>query len=202
MFLFFDLGKVLVHFDAERMFRQIGDLAGLEPRRVREVLVDQRLERRYERGEITRAEFYETFCQTTGTRPDPETLARTASDIFELNVSMLPVVAQLQAAGYRLGVLSNTSPDHWEHCLRRYRILGEAFEVIALSYELGAMKPEPEIYQAAARLAAVAPQEIFYTDDIAGHVAGARAVGFDAVQYVTTPQLVEELRRRGVRFNY
>ena len=42
----------------------------------------------------------------------------------------------------------------------------------------------------------------FYVDDIAGHVAGARSVGFDAVQYTSTDALVAQLRERGVAFNY
>lgn len=71
-----------------------------------------------------------------------------------------------------------------------------------MSYELKAMKPQAAIFQAAARLADVQPDEIFFCDDIAGHVAGARAVGIDAVQYTSTPELVAELRKRGIRFNY
>jgi hypothetical protein len=42
----------------------------------------------------------------------------------------------------------------------------------------------------------------FYTDDIAGHVTGARDVGMDAVVYTSTDELVKELRKRGVDFNY
>jgi putative hydrolase of the HAD superfamily len=76
------------------------------------------------------------------------------------------------------------------------------FEVHALSYRIGAAKPEPAIFAAAAELAGVAPQEVFFTDDLPRHVAGARAAGFDAVQYTSTPQLVAELRARGARFNY
>jgi len=202
MFFYFDLGKVLLDFDVGRMCRQIGAVAQLDPARVKEVVFDGHLQARYECGEITSEEFYDAFCERTGRRPDYDRLLDAASDIFELNASMVPVVAHLRGAGNRLGILSNTCDGHWRHCLPRYAILRELFEVHALSHELKAVKPHPEIFQAAARLAGVAPEEIFYTDDIEGHVAGARAVGFDAVQYITTPQLVQELRKRGVRFNY
>jgi HAD superfamily hydrolase (TIGR01549 family) len=124
------------------------------------------------------------------------------ADIFTLNHSIVPVVAQLQAAGHRLGVLSNTCEGHWEHCLRRFRLVREGFSVFALSYEIGTCKPDAAIFRAAAEMAGCAPQEIFYTDDIAGHIDGARSVGFDAVQYTSTPELAAELHKRGVRFNY
>ena len=201
-FLYFDLGKVLVDFEVARMYQQIGQLAGVDPTRVREVLFFDGLQRQYELGRISDEEFYETFCEATGTRPELKALERAASDIFEINVSILPLVACLERAGYRLGILSNTCRIHWEHCRRKFRIVAESFSVRALSYEIHQMKPDAAIFQAAAELAGVAPEQVFFTDDMAGHVAGARAAGFDAVQYVSTPQLAGELRSRGVQVNY
>ncbi|MHC4179710.1 MAG: HAD family hydrolase [Planctomycetota bacterium] len=201
-FLYFDLGKVLVDFDVEQMFRQLGEVAGVDPARVEEVVFDAGLQQQYETGRISGSEFYEAFCRQTGTRPDYDALRRAGSEIFELKVSMLPVAAQLRQAGYRLGILSNTCESHWEFCTRRYRILSELFTVHALSYRIGVAKPEVAIFHAAAELAGVRPEEIFYVDDHAPHVAGARAAGFDAVQYTSTPQLAADLRSRGIQFNY
>ena len=39
-------------------------------------------------------------------------------------------------------------------------------------------------------------------EEVADNVAGAQAAGLDAVQYTSTPQLVADLRARGIRFNY
>ncbi len=109
----------------------------------------------------------------------------------------------MEAAGYRLGILSNTCEAHWQWLLAEdYGVLPTAFSVFALSFRIGAMKPDPRIYAKAAELAGVAPREIFFCDDIAGHVAAANEAGFDAVQYTTTPALVAAMRRRGLRFNY
>ncbi len=115
---------------------------------------------------------------------------------------MLPLVAQLGQAGHRLGILSNTCDSHWQFCRRRFRIIDEGFEVHALSYRIGTAKPEPGIFEAAAELAGVTPQEIFFVDDLPQHVAGAKAVGLDAVHYTTAAAVVAELRSRGIRFNY
>jgi putative hydrolase of the HAD superfamily len=201
-FFYFDLGMVLLRFDVEVMCRRMAEVAGLDSPRVRRALFEHPLQKDYERGRSTTREFYEAFCRDTGVRPDFDALLCAASDIFDLDATMIPVVARLYGAGHRLGILSNTCDCHWEHCLRRFPLLGELFEVHALSYRIGAAKPEAAIFAAAANLAGVAPEEIFFTDDLAGHVAGARAVGFDAVQFTSPPQLVGELRARGVRFNY
>jgi putative hydrolase of the HAD superfamily len=200
-FLYFDLGKVILDFDHEFMCRQIGAVAGVAGETVYRVLFETDLEVRYERGDLDDQQFYEAFCEAAGCRPEYAALETAGSDIFSLNTSIVPVISQLRAAGYRLGVLSNTCRSHWEHCFRRFPILRELFSVHVLSYRIRAAKPEPAIFLAAAELAG-APEQIFYTDDSAGHVASAKALGWDAVQYTSTPQLAAELRRRGLRFNY
>lgn len=202
-FVYFDLGNVLLNFDHALACRQMAAVAGVSAEQIRQVVFDGGLNQRYERGEINDEQFYESFCQQTGTRPDPAELNRAGSDIFQLNVPIMPIVAALDGAGYRLGILSNTSPAHWAWCgTGRYGIISRPFQVHALSFEIGAVKPDPKIFAAAAKLAGVRPEEIFFTDDIAGHVAGARAAGFDAVQYTSAAALAAELRQRGVEFNY
>ena len=201
-FVYFDLGMVMVTFSVQRMCQQMGEVSGLEPARVGEILFQQPFQLDYEKGLITTRQYYEEFCRLSGTRPDYDALLWAVIDIFELNFPMLPVVTQLRQAGYRLGVLSNTCEVHWLHCYRRFRFLREAFEVYALSYQLHAVKPDAAIFAAAAGLAGVAPEEMFFVDDIAKHVAGAKAVGVDAVQFTSAADLVSELRKRGVKFNY
>jgi FMN phosphatase YigB (HAD superfamily) len=202
-FIYFDLGNVLVKFDHELACRQMGEVAGLPAPRVRQVMYGGDLALRYEAGEIGDREFYEDFCRQTDTRPDFDALLLAGSAIFTPNVSIYPVVHGLITAGHRLGILSNTCPAHWAYCYpHHYTLLTGGFEVYALSFELKACKPSPRMFEAAAKLAGVAPGEIFYVDDIAGHVAAARQVGFDAVLYTTTPALVAELRARGIALNY
>ena len=205
-FIYFDMGNVLLHFSHERQAEQVGQLAGLQPANVFELLYrgyrDQTgLHWAAERGDLPPADFYARFCDATGTRPERAAFERAGNEIFWPNVSIAPLVAQLRGAGYRLGVLSNTSQAHWEYCRRQYRIL-EVFQVYALSFAIGAMKPDPKIYAESARLAGVPPEEIFFTDDRADNVAGAREAGWDAVLFESARQLSGELRRRGVLTNY
>ena len=116
---------------------------------------------------------------------------------------MKAIVSRLRAAGHRLGLLSNTCDMHFDlFADGRYEPIPEAFEVVILSYKLKLMKPQPEIYLEAARQAGVAPEEVFYVDDLPANIEGARRVGFDAVLFTTPAAYAEELRRRDVRFNY
>ena len=200
-FIYFDLGKVLLDFSFERMCRQMAEAAGIQPQQAKNVLLAE-LQADYEAGKLDSRGFYEQFCRATGTRPAYDTFYEACNEIFTPITSMLPVVSQLYQAGYRLGVLSNTCECHWNYCLRRYGMLRDMFSVYALSYEIGAMKPSAAIFCRAAEMAGCRPDQIFYTDDIPGHVAGARSAGIDAVVYTSTAELVNELRARDVKFNY
>lgn len=201
-FVYFDLGMVLVNFSVERMLDQMAAASGLAPERVREVVFERHLQLAYETGQITTDAFYQRFCEETGTCCPQTELVCAASDIFELNRPMVPLVGSLRAAGYRLGILSNTCESHWQLCYDRWRMLRECFQVYALSYEIGAVKPHRAIFERAAALAGVAPQGIYYVDDIAGHVEGARAAGYDAHVFQSHRQVALDLWRRGLRFNY
>ena len=203
MFVYFDLGNVLLYFDHQIACRQMAEVAGMTADQVRKVLLDGELLFRYEDGTLSREAFYREFCRATGKDAEIERLETAASDIFTLNVSMLPVVTRLRDAGYRTGILSNTCESHWNFITAHFQALfPRAFDVLAFSYELGAAKPDERIYVRAADLAGVPPREIFYCDDIPANVEAASRAGFDAVHYTDTPTLVADLRRRGVRFNY
>jgi glucose-1-phosphatase len=201
-FLYFDLGKVLVNFSVERLLAQMAAAAGATAEQVREVLMGGKLMREHEMGRLSTRQFFEAFCGATCTRPDYDQLVAAAAEIFDLNWPVVPIVAQLRQAGYPLGILSNTCETHWEYCRRHYRLVSEGFDVYALSYKLGAMKPDAAIFHAAADLAGYRPEEVFFVDDTPGHVAGAKAAGFDAVQFTSAEALANDLRQRGIRFNY
>lgn len=200
-FFYFDLGNVLIKFDHDLACRQLAQVAGTTPDQVRQLVFEGGVQRRYECGEISCREFYEVFCEGAGAWPDYDAVRHAASAIFELNTPVTSLVASMAAAGHRLGVLSNTCAAHWNYCLPRYAAL-QFFEVFALSFEIGAMKPEAKTYCAAAALAGVAPEEIFFTDDRPENVESACRAGFDATLYTSPDQLAADLRRRGVRFNY
>lgn len=202
-FIYFDLGNVLLDFDHHRAARQMAEVAGVATERVWQAVFESPLELDFEAGRIDSRQFYEALVQALGVRPDYDRLALAASAIFEVNPRVLGIAAQLRAAGYRLGVLSNTCALHWEYVTSgRYAMFPETFEVHALSYRIGALKPDVAMFRAAAELAGVPPDAIFYVDDIPGHVEGARAAGFDAVVYTDPWTLADDLRARGVAFNY
>ncbi len=195
-FVYFDLGRVLLDFSVAQMCDQVAQTCGIEPDRVHEALFAGNLLQALEMGRLDEEAFYRQFCGVTGARPERAELRRAASDIFTEKEDVRGIVSALAGRGVRLGILSNTCHSHWEHCIGRFAWLGEAFLVHALSFRLGVMKPDAAIFHRAADLAGVAAEEVFFCDDIEANAAGARAAGFDAVQFQSADQLAAELRAR------
>jgi putative hydrolase of the HAD superfamily len=202
-FLYFDMGNVLVMFSHERMAAQMAAVVGIEPRQAWDILFGGDLGTRHETGAITSDEFYDEFCHAArAANVDRAALERAACDIFWLHTPLVAVIGRLNAAGYRLGVLSNTNDAHWRHVTGRFSFLTTMFHVYAMSFEIGVMKPDPRIYAEAARLAGVDPTNVFYTDDRAENVDGAKTAGFDAVLFTTPAALSREMWKRGIIANY
>lgn len=197
-FLYFDLGQVLVCFDHGRLVRQLAAAAGAPEALVRQVLFDEGMQERLELGRMTTAQFYAEFCNRTGTRAAEAELRRAATEFFWPNHEILPLLVQLRQRRYRMGILSNTCELHWEYCCRRFAYVAELFDCAVLSFRVGGMKPDRKIFEAAAEAAGCAPEELFFTDDIAANQLGAAAAGIDAVVYRGAGELIGQLRRRGL----
>jgi len=198
-FVFFDLGNVVFHFDRARAFLQMARLCGIDAELVRRTVMDEGLQEALEAGLIDWAAFHAAYSRLTGTASDPATLAEAASDMFELNVGILPLLAALTRIGMPMGILSNTCDIHWRHLVGGgFAVLPAVFRTLVLSHEIGAAKPDPRIFAAAAGRAATPPARIFFCDDTPGHVRAARVAGWDAEVFTSAADLADQLARRGL----
>ncbi len=200
-FVYFDLGKVLIDFDHDRAVRQLSDVSGIDPEISREI-VFSRLGTEFEKGQLDTPAVCRQFREITGATASNESIFAAISNIFEINAEIIPLVAALRSAGVRLGILSNTCDAHWSWLLNEKYALLDLFPVQALSFRLGSVKPERDIYRRAAELAGCAPGEIFFVDDLEANVNGALSAGLDAVRFAGVAELARQLRQRGLQFNY
>lgn len=198
-FYYFDLGNVLLRFDHNTACKNIAEVAGTDVSSVREIIFESGMELRYERGELTTLQFYDEFCRRSATQPEFEAIVSAAANIFSPIQASIDVAIAMKSAGHRIGVLSNTNEAHWHFCTKHgFPVLDQLFEVTALSYQMRALKPDPEIYHQAAHMAGVSPSKIFFVDDRHENVSAACDAGFDAVLFTTSDSLRAELKHRGV----
>jgi FMN phosphatase YigB (HAD superfamily) len=195
----FDLGKVIIPFDFERGYAAMSSFChypvGEIPARIRST----DLVRRFESGMLEPEEFVSQLSTLLELKIGYQEFCRMWSSVF-LPETLIPdsLVTGLRSR-YRVLLMSNTNAIHFSMIRENYPVIGYFHDWI-LSYEVGAMKPAPEIYRQAIARSRCRPQEIFFTDDMAENVAAAREHGIDAVQFESLSQLEGELRARGIEW--
>lgn len=201
--VYFDLGNVLLHFDHQLSCQNLGRLFEVPSSEVQQVVFESGLEDQYESGQISTREFYELLCERWERKPPLREVCHAAADIFRINHPTVSLLAQLKAAGYRTGILSNTCEAHWQFVADgRFRFLVDFFDSLILSYEVKSMKPDSKIYQAAIEEAKLEADEIFFMDDRQENVDGALTSGLHAVHFTHGHRLAYDFHKRGIRVNF
>jgi putative hydrolase of the HAD superfamily len=193
----FDLGGVIVPFDFQRGYQKMAPHCSYPASEIRGRIGATDLVQRFETGRIGPEEFVEELCAALELKVNYQEFCEIWSAIF-LDHTLVPesLLTGLKE-NYRLLLLSNTNPIHFTMLRHAYPLLAH-FDRFILSYEVGALKPAPEIYQEALSHSGCAPGECFFTDDIPAYVEGALKAGIDAVQFESAGQIERELRARGV----
>ncbi|MBI1352853.1 MAG: HAD-IA family hydrolase [Acidobacteria bacterium] len=193
----FDLGNVLVPLDFDRAYRAASRRTGLSEREVAHLLHDSGLSGPYERGEMTSREFHRRMDSLLGLGYAYEPFRHLWCDMFRPEALVDEALLDELDPQVRIAILSNTNELHWEWIRERYPVV-RRFEKAVLSYEVGALKPDPAIYAATLEAVGARPEECFFTDDKPENVEGARAVGIQAETFVGVEPLREQLAALGL----
>jgi putative hydrolase of the HAD superfamily len=108
-----------------------------------------------------------------------------------IDPQVLEVLIELQEGGTRMALLSNAGPDFASYY--RHGMIGDFFERVLTSGELGLMKPSPEIYLALVDALGVPADRIVFIDNKEENVRGAEAVGIEAHHFTSATRLREQL---------
>jgi glucose-1-phosphatase len=194
----FDLGKVLIPFDFMLGYQAIAQHCPHPIPEIRRRIASTGLVERYEKGLMESRDFVDQLSKALDLPIGYDEFCRIWSCIFTGQLIPDRVLESL-AARYRLLLLSNTNQIHFQMIRRNYTLV-RYFHDLVLSFEVHAMKPEPQIFRAAIERAGCRPEECFYTDDIAAFVEAARREGIDAVQFQSPEQIEREMNARGIRW--
>jgi putative hydrolase of the HAD superfamily len=184
----FDLGGVLIDFGGVGAMRE---LAGIES--------DDEVWRRwltcpwvrsFEGGHCSEEDFATGVIRDWGLRVEP---ARFLDAFRSWPGGPLPGAdTLLRTVQHRVpaGCLSNTNSLHWQDQFARWPLL-DAFDYRFLSFEVGYVKPDQELFDHVAGVLSLSPDRVLFLDDNAVNVEGATAAGFTALQV----RGVDEARR-------
>lgn len=95
---------------------------------------------------------------------------------------------------YKTAILSNAWSGARLIFTEKYQ-LDSAVDMILISAEEGIAKPDPEIYNLAARRLGVQPQEAIFVDDFLVNVRAASTAGLAGILFETTPQVLANIQQ-------
>ncbi len=157
--ILFDLGRVLIHFDFRRGYRALEGLCPYAADEIPKRLAGTGLVEQFETGLVEPREFVDQMRRILDLNVDYDQFCGIWSSIF--TETLIPE-SMLEGLGrrYRLVLVSNTNALHFEMIRETYGHLLRHFDDLVLSYEVRAMKPQPEIFQAALEVAGCLPRGV------------------------------------------
>ena len=191
--IYFDLGGVIVRTEFQAPRQHMAERFGLEYDGLIKLVFDSETAIQATLGLISEDEHWTTVARRLHL-PESETRAMRdeffAGDITDLH--LLDFMRGLRKQ-YKVGLISNAWSD-----LRPWIVskkFEDAFDAMTISAEARVAKPDPRIYRIALEELGVAPAESIFLDDFPENVAGARAVGMQAIRFSRPDQALAELNQ-------
>jgi HAD superfamily hydrolase (TIGR01509 family) len=195
--ILFDLGKVLIDFNFETGVEALHASCSISRDKLEEVLWDANWIRRYERGEISTREFHNYLRENAGLKMELPEFCHAWSSVFLPGLLVSEDLIGALGRKYPLVLVSNTNEAHIEFIREKYRVL-DHFDRQILSYEVGSLKPDRQIFEHAIEASECAPDALFFTDDREENILAASQFGIHAHQFQTESKLIEALKVAGV----
>ncbi len=190
----FDLGNVLIPFHYDIIINKLNEKRpGLGEIFVEKYKNNYEVHRNFERGKISEEQFIDIMLEWTERLVDEGEFKKIYSEIFTVNEKMVALLPEIKSR-YRLMLLSNTNSIHRKFGWGNFDFLRN-FEKLFLSHEIGAVKPEKEIYLAVQNYTGEKPGAHLFIDDIKEYAEAAKKLGWRAIHFVNEQQAVDELKR-------
>ncbi len=193
--ILYDLGNVILPFNpypiAEKLARFSCHQEFQDPHPIFSYLFDfeKGAINGYETGKVSSLQFFQSLKEFLQLSLSFEAFVPIWNEIFIEDPEVSETI-RFQKRGWRLGLLSNTNPLHFDYILSKFPIV-RAFDRWILSHEVGFKKPAIEIFQKAMEWAGTEPRRILFIDDLRKNVDVAISLGMQGVHFASGQQLRE-----------
>ena len=147
--------------------------------------------RRLDRGEIDERQFFEELAHIAGQTVDEVKIElETYEDDF--NDELIEYIRSDINPKLKTAVLSNAASAYLRNILES-RQLEPLFDTVVISSEIGAAKPDKEIFSYALEKLGVKAQDVVFVDDNPKYVEAAEKLGINGVVYKNFEQFKRDV---------
>ena len=194
----FDLGGVIVNWHNSWLIQDVSNEFQLQEEKLSKEFYKNLPE--ISTGRINEKEFWHAIGKELESKKLMKLNESLLDKIFRkrcsLNNSMINLSKELSQKDITVGILSNTEPASYS-VMENLTSL-DHFEYKFLSYNIGHLKPEPEIYHHVIDNIPFPKEELFFIDDLKSNIESARSEGIDSVQYSNYDELLKECQIRNI----
>ncbi|WP_088283179.1 HAD family phosphatase [Ideonella sp. A 288] len=152
----------------------------------------------FDRGTVEPDALVERIAARTGLPPEAVRRVVDAVPIaLQPIAGTVDLLERLHALGDPVYFLSNMPAPYADHLDRSHAFL-RCFADGVYSGRVQLIKPEPAIFELAARRFGVPPADLVFLDDHLPNVEAARAAGWQALHFIDAAQCEAELHQRGL----
>ncbi|MBU1299651.1 MAG: HAD family phosphatase [Bacteroidetes bacterium] len=191
----FDLGNTLVTIDYKPFLINMGIDGKFSEEEIYHFLAEPT--QKYECGKLDTENFYLIVKQQLKTDVDFDRFKLAWCSVATGSIDGIQDLITLLKTKYPLYLLSNTNELHFDYILSNFPVLND-FRKYFLSYQIGLMKPEIEIYIHMLNELNLKPEEIFFIDDKKINIERASRLGIDAHLFSNTGMLIQSLKSKNI----
>jgi epoxide hydrolase-like predicted phosphatase len=191
--VFFDLGGVIVRTEFQAPRQRLAERFGMDYDDLSKLVFDSESGLRAAIGEISSEEHWASVIQRLK-RPAAE-LAAIREEFFAGDIVDRTLVEYIRSlrGKYKTGLISNAWGDLRDFVVREK--FDDAFDKMIISAEVGAMKPEPKIFQIALEQLGVGPKEAVFVDDFEANIEGCKKVGIKGILFKDPETALQQLKK-------
>ena len=189
--VFFDLGGVIVRTEFQTPRQQLADRLGIDYDDLNKLVFDSDTSNRASVGEISSEEHWLSVIQRL--RRPAEERQSIRDEFFAGDIVDRTLVEYIRSLRprHKTGLISNAWGDLRDFIVREK--FDDAFDKMIISAEVGAMKPEPKIFQIALQQFGVKPEEAVFVDDFYVNIQGCEKVGIRGIHFKDPETALQQL---------
>jgi len=196
--LLFDLGRVVIDIDFDRVLECWAAHAGCEPAHLVGRFARDELYERHEKGEISDAEYFACLRTSLGIELSDAQFLEGWNAIFAGEMPGIAALLARAAKSLPLYAFSNTNNAHVEHFSEKFAPVLGHFREIFLSSAIGLRKPDAAAYDHVVTAIGLPAERIVFFDDLADNIEGATARGLTAVLVTSPNDVADALAALGI----
>ena len=198
--VFFDLGDVVCRFMPERRLAAFVSETQLCADDIQQRLRDSGFSEDCDAGAYSSSDMHAHICQRLGVSWSRQDVQRLWSLAFEPDAEVLAIAAAVRRH-LPTGLLTNNSPLLQEAIAEFLPAIEQGFVPIIFSYQYRSRKPSRAFYEAVRHHLGHAANELLLIDDSLANVQGAKASGWQAMQFENPDGLRKALRDVGINLS-